>query len=100
MYLQHYKINSNSDFLFFCRAFTYPLLTPWVVPITQIAIMISVYCTVVMSYERYIRVCYLCQLMPAPRLLNHPWPDNVNLCMIATCILPVLFYIPKFFELR
>lgn len=40
----------------------YPHLMPWLVPIVQIAMMTSVYCTIVMSFERYVRICHLCQL--------------------------------------
>ena len=40
----------------------FPVILPWLLPIVQIAMMSSVYCTVVMSFERYIRICHLCQL--------------------------------------
>ena len=49
------------------RVFVHPVIVPWLVPCTQIAIMVSVYCTVVMSYERYVRICFLCQLRGLPR---------------------------------
>ncbi|XP_071743570.1 G-protein coupled receptor daf-37 isoform X2 [Lepeophtheirus salmonis] len=40
----------------------YPIILPWLLPIVQIAMMSSVYCTIVMSFERYIRICHLCQM--------------------------------------
>lgn len=35
---------------------------PWILPLVQIAMMTSIYCTILMSFERYIRICHLCQL--------------------------------------
>ncbi len=40
----------------------YPRVLPWILPPVQVALMSSVYCTIVMSFERYIRICHLCQL--------------------------------------
>lgn len=40
----------------------YRRLVPWVVPIAHMAMMSSVYSTMLMSFERYIRICHLCQL--------------------------------------
>lgn len=40
----------------------YPRLLPWLLPVVQTAMMSSIYCTVVMSFERYIRICRICQL--------------------------------------
>ena len=40
----------------------HPHLLPWLLPAVQIAMMTSVYCTIVMSFERYVRICHLCQL--------------------------------------
>ena len=40
----------------------FPVLVPYVMPITQIAMMISVYCTMVMSFERYVRIGRKCRL--------------------------------------
>ena len=44
---------------------TYPHLGPYVVPITHMAVMSSVYSTVLISFERYVRICYICQLRPS-----------------------------------
>ena len=44
------------------RQVIFPLILPWLLPVIQIAMMSSVYCTTVMSFERYIRICHLCQL--------------------------------------
>lgn len=40
----------------------FPRVLPWTLPLVQIAMMTSVYCTVCMSFERYIRICHLCQM--------------------------------------
>ena len=40
----------------------FPILVPYVMPLTQIAMLISVYCTMVMSFERYIRIGRTCRL--------------------------------------
>ena len=40
----------------------FPVIVPYVMPITQIAMMISVYCTMVMSFERYVRIGRTCRL--------------------------------------
>ena len=40
----------------------YPRALPVVLPLVQIAMMTSVYCTIVMSFERYVRICHICQL--------------------------------------
>lgn len=60
--------------------------------------MTSVYCTVILSLERYVRICYLCQL----REWSYPYVTrkNINLYKAGLIAIPVLFYLPKFFELR
>ena len=40
----------------------YPRLLPILLPVVQISMMTSVYCTIVMSFERYIRICHICQM--------------------------------------
>ena len=40
----------------------YPRALPVLLPLVQIAMMTSVYCTIVMSFERYVRICHICQL--------------------------------------
>ena len=40
----------------------YPRLLPILLPVVQIAMMTSVYCTIVMSFERYVRICHICQM--------------------------------------
>ena len=44
--------------------FTYhwPHLAPWLIPIVQIALLTSVYTTVLISLERYVRIVYVCNL--------------------------------------
>lgn len=45
----------------FARA-AYPHFVAHLLPVVQISMMTSIYCTIVMSFERYIRICHLCQL--------------------------------------
>ena len=38
----------------------WPYLAPWWIPILQIALLTSVYTTVLISLERYVRIVYVC----------------------------------------
>ena len=49
-----------------------------------------------MSFERYVRICYLCQL----RISNVLTEENFKYYVLAFTLGPLLFYMPKFFELR
>ena len=40
----------------------WPHLAPWLIPIVQIALLTSVYTTVLISLERYVRIVYVCNL--------------------------------------
>ena len=40
----------------------WPYLAPWWIPILQIALLTSVYTTVLISLERYVRIVYVCNL--------------------------------------
>ena len=40
----------------------YPIIVPYVLPIMQIAMMISIYTTILMSFERYVRIGHTCRL--------------------------------------
>ena len=42
--------------------FTFPLITPWLIPVMQIALLTSVYATVLLSFERFVRVKYTVNL--------------------------------------
>ena len=42
--------------------YVFPILGPYIMPITQISLMISVYCTTLMSFERYTRIGRRCQM--------------------------------------
>lgn len=74
----------------------YRRLVPWVVPIAHMAMMSSVYSTMLMSFERYIRICHLCQL----RNVSYITKENYKFYVLLVVIIPILFYIPKFFEVR
>jgi hypothetical protein len=43
----------------------YPMIAPYLLPIAQTSVMASVYLAVVMAFERYIRICFTCQLRPS-----------------------------------
>ena len=49
-----------------------------------------------MSFERYVRICYLCQM----RISNVLTEENFKYYVLAFTLGPLLFYMPKFFELR
>ena len=74
----------------------YPFLLPWLLPIVQIAMLSSVYCTVVMSFERYVRICHLCQLQTSSVFTE----ENFKFYILAFTLGPFLFYTTKFFEIR
>ena len=48
------------------------------------------------SFERYIRICFYCQLRET-RVLSE---DNVKFYKLFVILFPMLFYIPKCFEVR
>jgi len=73
-----------------------PMIAPYLLPLAQISIMTSVYLAVVMAFERYIRICFICQLR-STRLLTE---KNLRFYIWACLLFPVLFYIPKWFELE
>ena len=43
-------------------AYNWPHVAPWLIPILQIALLTSVYTTVLISLERYVRIVYVCNL--------------------------------------
>ena len=51
------------------KAIIQPMIAPYLLPLAQISLMMSVYLAVVMAFERYIRICFICQLRPT-RLLT------------------------------
>merc|ERR1719510_361462 len=59
--------------------------------------MTSVYCTIVMSFERYIRICRICQLEESSFNVTD---ENVWKYITAFIVCPIVFYLPKFFEIR
>jgi hypothetical protein len=40
----------------------YPIILPYLVPVVQISMLTSVYTTIVMSFERYVRIVHTCRL--------------------------------------
>ena len=60
------------------------------VPLVHIALMGSVYSTIAMSLERYLRLCRV-QIM-SKKMFNG--------CAILCIVFPLVFYSPKFFEYR
>ncbi len=60
--------------------YVYPWWLPWLLPVVQISMMTSIYCTIVMSFERYIRICHLCQLRNSRALTEENfWWVNISL---------------------
>jgi len=57
----------------------------------QSTILIQAVC-----FERYIRICFYCQLRETYVLSD----ENVKFYKLFIVIFPILFYIPKFFEVR
>ena len=82
-----------------CEAYSYqilPRIAPLLIPLIHAALMTSVYCTVILSLERYVRICYLCQLKD----WSYPYvtEKNIHYYKIGLILLPIMFYLPKFFE--
>ena len=75
------------------QAYIYPYWTKYLLPLVQISLMSSVYCTVIMSWERYVRICLVSHL---GRGYFSPSKFRFYLAMII--VFPMVFYIPKFFE--
>jgi hypothetical protein len=48
------------------------------------------------SFERYIRICFYCQLRETSVLSE----DNVKYYKLFVILFPIIFYIPKCFEVR
>jgi hypothetical protein len=73
-----------------------PRIAPILVPLIHIALMTSVYTTIVISLERYVRICFLCQM----RQSSCCWvtEDNLKYFLTGLVVIPTIFYIPKFFE--
>ena len=69
----------------------YPFWSIYLYPIVQIVVMSSVYCTIVMSWERYVRICLDSYYL---------YFGSRKFCayILFIIIFPILFYIPKFFE--
>jgi hypothetical protein len=65
-------------------------------PLIHIALMTSVYVTVLISLERYVRICYLCQLKESSLVTE----DNIKYYIVVALVLPAIFYFPKFFEFQ
>ena len=65
-------------------------------PTAQIALMSSVYCTIVMSWERYVQICLVARLKKSYYL----YFGDRKFCLYIVFIVmfPIIFYIPKFFE--
>lgn len=74
----------------------YPLILPYLLPMVQIAMMISIYTTILISFERYVRIGHTCRFKDYSYLTD----DNLKYYIIAIILGPCIFYIPKFFELR
>ena len=74
----------------------YPYLAPVLLPLVHIALMSSVYCTVVLSWERYVRICLLSNLVSC----NYFSKGKFRLYLAGIIVFPIMFYFSKFFEVR
>ena len=75
------------------EAYFYPYWASFLLPMVQIALMSSVYCTVVMSWERYVRICLVSRLD-----CDYFSDGKFKVYLGLIIIFPIIFYIPKFFE--
>ena len=69
---------------------------PVILPLTQMSLMASVYCTILMSFERYVRICHLCQL----RYNSWLSEKTFGFLIAFVTMFPICFYMPRFFEMR
>ena len=76
------------------QAYYHPYWSKYLLPLVQIALMSSVYCTIIMSWERYVRICLVC------RGDDYFDDGKFKAYMAFIMFFPVIFYIPKFFEVR
>ncbi|TRY74678.1 hypothetical protein TCAL_15554 [Tigriopus californicus] len=72
----------------------FPYIAPYLLPMVHIALMSSVYCTVVMSWERYIRIVLISNLVNCTYLSR----GKFRAYLATIIIFPILFYLPKFYE--
>ena len=74
------------------QAYYHPYWSKYLLPFVQIALMSSVYCTIIMSWERYVRICLIC------RGCDYFSDGKFKGYMAFIIFFPVIFYVPKFFE--
>ena len=74
----------------------FPIIAPTLSASVHIFLLISVYTTVIISLERYIRICYLCQM----RSVDFDFESRLRSILICLVVFPTLFYVPKFFEYK
>ena len=75
------------------EAYIFPYWSSFLLPMVQIALMSSVYTTIIMSWERYVRICMVSKLR-----CNYFSEGRFKMYLFFIIIFPILFYIPKFFE--
>ena len=72
----------------------HPQTAPLLLPLVHIALMSSVYCTIVLSWERYVRICLISNLVNC----NYFSSGKFKAYVIIVILFPMIFYAPKFFE--
>ena len=74
----------------------FPRLAPYLVGISHMAVMTSNLLTGTLGFERFVRLNYLCNFR------DNSWitSQNLNYYRGFCVIFPVLFYLPKFFEIQ
>lgn len=75
----------------------FPYIAPTLAAFVHIFLMTSVFITVLISFERYIRICYLCQMQTVDFFTDG---QKIKRFLAVLVILPCLFYLPKFFEFK
>ena len=73
---------------------SFPYMAPILLPLVHIALMSSVYCTIVLSLERYARICLISNLIDCNYFSN----GKLKVYLTLIILFPIAFYIPKFFE--
>jgi hypothetical protein len=75
----------------------FPYFVPVLLPLVQISLMSSVYGTVLLSWERYVRICLVSNLVGGSQYFTR-LKFKGYIALIT--IFPVIFYLPRFFEVR
>ena len=79
----------------FCKTYAdgpWYILVPWAIPLIQISLTGSIYCTVAITLERYLVVC-----RPFYRI-SREWPPQSFIVPIV--LISIVYNLPQFFEIQ